>query len=477
MKNIFHLFCHSVEKFASRPFLRTPQKTWTYEDMYKKVSEVGKQYDTQGLCKGHRVLYQGYNSQDFVSTMLAVWSRNAMFVPVSPDLSCSTIQLMTGLVRPFGSPRAITDVPRGFRGDDLGLVLFTSGTTAFPKGVVLSHENIMSNLQMIHARIPESVVSENDTSFSFLPWFHSYGLVCELLFLMSRGASLHLANSKNPKEFIKEMRSTHPTLLFTVPRLLDKIKSNATHQFWWMPSFVKKYIFFGKRLRYICTGGAPCEPSIMEYYSERWCIPVFQGYGLTETSPMVSLASMSDGSSSCGAPLEGIETRIDDHGVLHVKGKNVSQGYLDFDNRLSKPVDKFLDDGWFSTGDSVAFDAKHRLVFRRRQTGLWKLTNGKFVDPGLLERHVQGLPEVDQVAIIGNEKDFLKAVVFASRPCRHDILLDKIHNLLVERGFQKYEIPKEVILLQTPFSVSEGTLSIKQEPIRHVIQQMYYNNT
>jgi len=503
MKTVFGLFQTTVRRFPSRPFLVESGKTWTYADMEQNVLERRQQLHQQGLLPNHRYLYTGYNSVGFVQDMLAVSAHDATFVPVSPDLPVTTVEAIRNLVQPHDKnknilhlepPQALPlSLPRGWTNpqDGLSTILFTSGTTSEPKGVLLSHTNLMSNVGMVGKRIPENVVSYEDHSYAFLPWFHSYGLVCELLFLMSRGASLVLPDKKDPRYLLQEMRRSKPTLLFTVPRFLEKVEQVAK-RYWFIPDVVKKRAMLGSKLNYISVGGAPINATTLSFYRDRWNIPVFQGYGLTETGPMVSLSSPEDAmdphlGTSCGSPLDGVFVRVHKStGELELKSSSVCQGYLGSDNSVWRPPDKFLDDGWFRTGDVMGVhcsdkSSPQRLVFRHRQTGLWKSSTGKFLDPSHIEKTLLGMTGIEQVAIIGNGKPTIKAVLYLSasasshNSCNIDRMVQNIREHLGSRGFQNHEIPKEIIVVDTPFSVQDNTLSIKQEPKRHVLESMYYN--
>jgi long-subunit acyl-CoA synthetase (AMP-forming) len=504
MKTIFGVFQTTVKRFPSRPFLVESGKTWTYADMEENVLQRRQELHQQGLLPNQRYLYKGYNSVGFVQDMLAVSAQHATFVPISPDLPGTTVEAIQSLVQPHDKNICEQALPRGWVApeyDGLSTILFTSGTTSEPKGVLLSHSNVVSNLDMVSKRIPDNIVSHEDHSYAFLPWFHSYGLVCELLFLMSRGASLVVPERRGPRHLIEEIRCVNPTLLFTVPRFLEKVHQ-VSKRYWFIPDFLKKRAMLGSKLKYLSVGGARVEASTLSFYRDRWNIPVFQGYGLTETGPMVSLSSLEHAldpnlETSCGSPLDGVFVRVHkDTGELEISSPSVCQGYLGPGNSVWRPSDKFLDDGWFRTGDVMGVDnsdyptsdmttsdyptsdmttSPQSLVFRHRHSGLWKSPTGKFLDPSHIEKTLLGMKGVEQVAIIGNGKPYIKAVLFLSENNDTMMMLQYVQERLRQHGFQNHEIPQEIIVVDTPFSVQENTLSIKQEPKRHVLESMYYN--
>ena len=434
-KNIFNLFEKVVARYPSRPFLYESGRALTYSQVREHVAGMSHSIREK---KSGRVLYAGKNSTDFVVSMLASFSAGAAFVPVSPDLPGPTRTVIEGLV--LGSPGKH---PVGWKGgDELALVLFTSGTTAQPKGVLLSEHNILSNLGMIGSRIPESLLSYRDSSYAFLPWFHSYGLVCELLFLMSRGASLHLPSSTDPRALVQEIRRAEPTLLFAVPRFMEKVQQ-ASEQRWFLPDALKKRLFLGSRIRLMSVGGARSHSGTLDFFRKRWGLPVFHGYGLTELSPMISLSSEEDAidpesGTSCGRLLDGVEAMDMDGRGLCVRGPNLCKGYLGENNRVVWPSDRFTEDGWFITGDVVRFDESARLCFDHRDSGLWKLPNGKFIDPGFIETSVlRGVEGVEQAVVFIDDEDVLTVALFIRGYNNKDEMRRTVSTGLRAMGFQE----------------------------------------
>jgi len=478
MKNIFTLFSRTVETNPGRIFLSSGHARLTYNDVYKKVKTKVNDLREQGLRPHHRLLYPSTHSVDFVVHMLASWKCGATFVPLSPDFSSRLQTKIKDVVRPFGSIDPETRPLDGLSEQCApAVILFTSGTTSEPKGVVLTHQNILSNLDMIDAYVPDDVISFYDASFSFLPWYHSYGLVGELLFLMSRGATLHFSNERDPKKIVRQIRQSKPTLLYTVPRFLEKIKHASDNALWWVPKQLQKPILFGKNIRIMSVGGAYCSPHTITFFNDSFRIPVLQGYGLTETSPMISLTTLKDfndgTTGSCGRPFPQLETLIHDDGELLVRGPNVTPGYLGKDNTIIRPPERFLDDNWYRTGDCVQ-QTDGFLYFQNRLSGLWKCANGKFIDPVHIETCLLELSCIEQAVVLQN-KEQLELFVFGKglHNNNKDTLLHEVHTHLKAHHFQSHEIPVCLHILQRPLSIRDGTLSLKFEPVRHAIQHMY----
>lgn len=476
---LVQFFQKSVDSFSSRVFLKTPTASITYGDFYQGVQRRRQELERQGVGSHHRLLYKGLNSVSMIESMFATWSCKAVFVPLCPTYSKDVHRQVEYIVRPFNFemyPFHVQTPPRGYQ-DHLALVLFTSGTTSFPKGVLLSHENLCANLTMIDNRVPRAMVTPEDTSFAFLPWHHCYGLVGELLFLMSRGASLYLPSSMERATLASELRAVQPTLLFTVPKFLENVHKSVRQRLWFLPSVLQHYVCFGTRLRYMSIGGAPCSESVQRFYQDEWGVPLVQGYGATECSPMISLSLPTKTGRHCGHVFREIETRLDNDRVLHVRGPNVTQGYLTQDNTIFRPPEKFSDDGWFCTGDRVSFDADGHLCFEHRfDDTCWKLSNGKFVNPLVLEQHLAELDVIEQAVVLGHGSPSVKLLLYLSpkgRQCPSNDIPQRVRRHLLQKGCASYELPSHIHFLTEPLSVVEGTLTMKQEPKRRRLETLY----
>lgn len=477
--SLFRVFEQSVSRFPHRPFLSCGAQSWTYLDMWKLVNETKKKQI--GLGRYHRWMHRGYNSPFFVSELLSTWSLGATFVPLSPHLPKETQKLLTFIVKPFGSPHVVARPPvhqdETYRTEnDIALILFTSGTTSLPKPVLLTHENIWCNLQMIQQRIPSHVIDETDSSLAFLPWFHSYGLVCELLFMMTRGGHINIAPS--PSTLMRDIRAMNPSLLFTIPRFLDKVQKGNDRSLWFLPRFLQKRLLFGNRLKRLCVGGAKINSETLAYFHSQWDLPVHQGYGCTEASPMISLSSVDETHhfTSCGQLLDGVDAYINETNQLCVHGKNITPGYLTDNNSIARPKSHFLSDGYFNTQDTCTLDENRHLTFLFRDASQWKLQNGKFVDPEHIESAVSNLSCIQQCAVIGNNESHLQMCVVLSEKISEQKLHDDIQKLLQDKGFAHHDIPRRLHILSKPLSVEDGTLSLKQEPLRSVLHKMYFHH-
>lgn len=391
---------------------------------------------------------------------------------------------------------------------DVACLIYTSGTTGNPKGVILSHGNVASNVSAIHEIFP---MASSDRSLSFLPWAHSFGQTVELHGLFSMGASLALAESVD--KIIDNLAETKPTLLFSVPRIFNKIYAAVQKQISSKPGFVQqmvrsalatrakqragqsvslseglvlaltdKVVFskvrarFGGNLKYAFSGGAAISKEVAEFIDSLG-ITVYEGYGLTETSP-IATANSPDARKigSVGRPIPGVKISIGDDGEVIVHGPNVMVGYH---NRKEENDAVFTADGGFRTGDMGRLDADGYLYITGRIKEQYKLENGKYVVPTPLEEQLKLSPFIANVMVYGDNRPYNVALIVANVDAvkswasengvtgNGDALLanPKVHALFVaqleEYGgkFKGFEGVKEFALVSEDFTVENGMLT------------------
>jgi len=330
---------------------------------------------------------------------------------------------------------------------DLAGLIYTSGTTGLPKGVLLSHGNFSSNVSAVHEIFP---MDSNDRSLSFLPWAHSFGQTCELHCLLSMGASIALNSAVD--KLVDELGEVKPTLLFSVPRifnrLYDVINKGVSERPAPLQALFKsalrtasarrdgkpvslvdsvkftiadKLIFskararLGGRLRYAFSGGAALSRDVAEFI-DNLGIVVYEGYGLTETSPIAN-ANCPSGRKigSVGRAIPGVKIVIDKsvtgdekNGEIVVYGPNIMQGYH---NRPEENDKVLMPDGGFRTGDMGNIDADGFLWITGRIKEQYKLENGKYVVPSPLEEQLKLSPFITNVMIFGDNKPFNVALI------------------------------------------------------------------
>ena len=320
--------------------------------------------------------------------------------------------------------------------DTAGLI-YTSGTTGNPKGVVLTHDNIASNVSATHAIFPMELA---DRSLSFLPWAHVFGQTAELHTLLSTGASMAICEGVD--RILDNLAEVQPTLLFSVPRIFNKIYTSVQQQIAARPkavqmlvhralevaakertgerlkvrelallTLVDRLVFskvrarFGGRLKYAFSGGAALSREVAEFIDSLG-ITVYEGYGLTETSPVVTAnAPGARKIGSVGRPIPGVRVEIDPamgvskpsadgkstrfEGEIVVYGHNVMQGYH---NRPEENDKVMMPDGGFRTGDLGKLDEDGFLWITGRIKEQYKLENGKYVTPVPIEEELKLSP-------------------------------------------------------------------------------------
>ncbi len=326
---------------------------------------------------------------------------------------------------------------------DVACFIYTSGTTGNPKGVILSHGNIASNVSAIHEIFP---MSSMDRSLSFLPWAHSFGQTVELHGLFSMGASLAIAEAVD--KILDNLAETKPTLLFSVPRIFNKLYSAVQKQISTKPGFIQsmvktsletrgkqrrgeevslgeglvlaltdKVVFskvrarFGGNLKYAFSGGAAISKEVAEFIDSLG-VTVYEGYGLTETSPITTANwPNSRKIGSVGKPIPGVKVSITGDGEIVVHGPNVMVGYH---NRKEENDAVFTSDGGFRTGDMGRLDEDGFVFITGRIKEQYKLENGKYVVPTPLEEQLKLSPYVANVMVYGDNKPFNVALVVAN---------------------------------------------------------------
>lgn len=414
--------------------------------------------------------------------------------------------------------------------DDLLTLIYTSGTTGQPKGVMLTHGNITANIAGGLAAIP---MSESDVLLSYLPLCHSYERMAGYYLAFCVGATTYFAESiETVAENLQEVR---PTVATSVPRLFERIKMRVEHTasrkaglanalFLWAceqgrawdlgdRSFLRqarraladKLVFArirkrtGGRLRFFVSGGAALNVDVGGFF-RMVGIPILEGYGLTETSPVLAVNRVGDQTlGTVGPPLPNVEIRIASDGEICARGPNVMKGYWNNPQATSEIIDP---DGWLHTGDIGEFDDAGRLRITDRKKHLLVTSGGKNVAPGPIEQEVLTSPLIDQIMLVGDGRDFCAALLvlddeslkeryrslglvlgdtIAARHSEDTRRLVANELATIQKHRSKFEKIRRFAILDEPFTVDNGlltpTLKVRRRAVearwRDVIESMY----
>ena len=286
--------------------------------------------------------------------------------------------------------------------DALATILYTSGTTGEPKGVMLSQRNLTTNtlstLNAIHA-------DKSDVRLSFLPLSHIFARTCDLYTWIASGCQLALAEDR--ELVLADCSAVTPTLLNGVPYFFDKVYRILTEQGKAMESANSLRSALGGRMRLCASGGAALPDHVCQFFHDHG-VPLVQGYGLTETSPVITSSTATQWKlGSVGRTIDGVQVRIAGDGEILTRGPNVMMGY--WKNRAA--TDEVIRDGWLHTGDIGQLDTDGFLCITGRKKELIVTAAGKNVAPVHLESLLLEDPLIDQAMVVGDGRKFLTALI------------------------------------------------------------------
>jgi long-chain acyl-CoA synthetase len=409
---------------------------------------------------------------------------------------------------------------------DVATIIYTSGTTGPPKGVVLSHLNIISNIKSVLDRIP---VNRSDKVLSFLPLSHILERMAGFYAILYAGGGIAYAESiKTVKD---DLVAVSPTLLITVPRFLEKVYENIHEKMSTAPNLQRKIfewsvdighrhlghllqhgikdrndplklkmanklVFsrlrneFGGRIRFFVSGGAPLPLPIGRFFHAVG-LPIYEGYGLTETSPVISCNSPVGWKlGSVGRPIAGVDVKIASDGEILVRGPNVMTGYFGKERETRDA----LEGGWFHTGDVGTIDEDGFLYITDRKKDLIITSGGKNIAPQPIEMLFKQSPLITEVVLIGNGRKYITALIVPDlERCSsvieeekleigiHDLLIDnlKVRKVIEEEleelscDLASYERVKQFQLMARDFGIASGELTPTLKVKRHYIEKEY----
>ena len=585
--DLFNFLTEEYGKTTDKDLLRTKvDGKYTgigYEQFKNETNLLAFGLASLGIEKNDKVAIIAENGPEWVYSDMAILSLAAVDVPIYPSLTAASVefilnnseskviivsnrlQLMKVLkvkdkckhlkfiivmnendfdtsVKDLYTFKQVQDKGRGYRdehpalleerrkqvkGNDLCTIIYTSGTTGEPKGVMLTHHNIMSNVNTALETFP---ITKDDVFLSFLPLCHIFERMAGYYTAFASGSTICYAESI--EKVATNLIEAKPTIMTTVPRLVERIYSkilrNVEKQsekkqkiFFWSVEIGKQYAeakktgktSFGLRakhkiadklvlskirektggnLRFFISGGAALPREMGEFF-EALGIKILEGYGLTESSPVLAANRFDDYKfGTVGKPFPDVEIKIAPDGEILARGPNIMLGY--FKNR--KETEATLKDGWLHTGDIGVFDADGFLVITDRKKHLFKTSAGKYIAPTPIENTFLASKYIDQFVLIGDRKMFLSALIVPDFEAvkeyadSHNIPYtdekelaknDEIYKLLEKdmTQFQKklanYERVRKFVLLDRPFTIDSGEITPSMKIKRKVVEERYGN--
>jgi len=397
--------------------------------------------------------------------------------------------------------------------DDLAALVYTSGTTGKPKGVMLTHGNVVANVKAVLERMtPEP----SDVFLSFLPLSHTFERTAGYYLPIAAGCCVAFARSS--KLLLEDLRTVRPTILISVPRIYERVFAGTEAKL--AGSTIKSWLFsraqtvgwrrferaqglssagtvqtildaptwpllnrlvartlrgqFGGRLRLAVSGGAPLSHPVARCFLGLG-VPILQGYGMTETSPVVSVNALEDNDpATVGRPLAGVEVRIGDNRELLIRGPNVMRGYWKRDEDTARA----FTDGWLHTGDQAAIEAG-RIRILGRVKEIIVTSTGEKIAPADLELAITADPSFDGAYALGDGRPFIACVVVLNQTywdrlgsmlrldpkdpdslvstAARTVVLQRIRDLT--RSFPHYAQPRAVILTLEPWTIENSLMT------------------
>lgn len=485
MKTIFEQFVETANKFSKRPALKFKYQgayiSVSFGELWRRVDVLARGLSDLGIIKADRVAILSENRSEWVRVDLAALKIGAITVPLHTTLSAKIIEhilrdsgsrivfvsnqiqfnklvlaaanlpkletivyLNLDEVNSEGLPQRLISLSEVMRlsreskheynyevtAADVASIVYTSGTTALPKGVMLTHANLMFNALEAVTAVP---VDERDVLLSFLPLSHVLERTAGYYApLVCRGCCI--AYAENIKTLPQNFREIKPTIIVSIPRIFEKIhtgiwekvkhgsKLNYRIFVWALKQEPKtfghfiadKLVFkkirasFGGRLRLTISGGATLNHKLARFFW-RMGISIVEGYGLTETSPIITCNRLGDLKfGTVGKQLAGVEVKIAPDKEILVKGPNVMKGYYQNEALTKEVIDS---DGWFHTGDLGHLMQDGYLVIIGRKKEMISMSNGKIAWPEQLEVILNNDRFINQSMVYGNNKSFLTALI------------------------------------------------------------------
>jgi long-chain acyl-CoA synthetase len=547
------LFFRQADRLAPRTILRRYQDgAWTdisWRQLADQVVRVGSRLIEAGVAPGDRVLLISENRPEWILSDLAIMTAGAVTTPIYPSTPPATVQRIAensqarvaivsaeALAENVAVPRVVRmdsellgwldgaspaearsqleDRAAALSPDDLATIVYTSGTTGEPKGVMLAHRNLVD---VTRSCLQAFDVGEDDVELSFLPYSHVLERINGLLVLMAAGATAWL--SRGVERLSEDMAECQPTVMVSVPRVYEKMHQRVMSQvarasprrqalFRWAlrqgrrrsrgqlsPLYpladrvvlaTLRRRLTGGRMRFFVSGGAPLSREVEEFF---WSfgVKIFNGWGMTETSSgATSNTERHHKFETVGKPLPGVEIRIAEDGEVLVHSPGNMLGYF----RNEAATAEVLKEGWIYSGDIGELDEDGFLRITDRKKDLIKTAGGKFVAPQPLEARLQQDAMIDRAVVLGDQRPYVVALIVPDwNVVRRELGLSEEPSSLVEdervRGAVQRQVDalnselgsweriKYFKLLPHDFSEQTGELTPTLKVKRRAVQERY----
>ncbi|HEV2830273.1 MAG TPA: long-chain fatty acid--CoA ligase [Pyrinomonadaceae bacterium] len=444
-----------------------------------------------------------------------------------PGISLAELETR-GQALAAAEPDLVNNIAHQIKPDDLATIIYTSGTTGEPKGVMLTHANLVSNLIDSSSHLS---FAPDDSALSVLPLSHVLERMAMYMYLF-HGMATYFGESLDT--IGPNLREVRPTIFVGVPRIFEKIFARVKEKtaekgrlnvgiLNWAVAVAKAYarlatrqqnipatlklklkiadklIFaklrnaLGGRIRLLVSGGAALPEELALLYIGAG-LPIVQGYGLTETSPVITAGIVDDNRvGTVGKPIRNVEIRIAPDGEIETRGPNVMRGYY---NKPAETAAVFTEDGWFKTGDIGTIDEDDFLRITDRKKELFKTSGGKYIAPQPIEQLIKGSSFVNQVVLIGNGRKFPAALIVPnwervesyaqlkgikaknhSELCKHPRVIDLFERQIagLTTDLAQYERVKKVGLLENELTIEGGELTPTLKVKRRVVDEKYHD--
>jgi long-chain acyl-CoA synthetase len=447
-KTLWEFIERAIVRYADAPALALrdvdPEIRWTYRDLGERIEAAAGRLAARGISRGDRVMLWGANRPEWGAAFFALLRLGAVAVPLDLRSASDFVQKVAQKTRPralladsdLSQGSSLEAVPRILIEDltttgpaesgsmvqhegspqDLVEIVFTSGTTGEPKGVMITNRNLLAN---VHAMDLVVHLQPGNRLVSLLPLSHLFEQTVGLMDVLGSGACSVYLHSMKPDRILEAIREERATMMLVVPQVLDlflqgierEVRRAGKQKQWELlhgvarrlPFGLRRHLFrplhqkLGGRFDFFVTGGAPLDPELGRVW-ENMGIKILQGYGTTEATPGISATRLDDRSiETVGWPIEGIELKIAPDGEVLIRGPQVMPGYWE-DPQATAAA---FEDGWYRTGDLGELDERGRLRLRGRKKNMIVLGNGQNVYPEDVETVLRLHPAIKDAVVIG----------------------------------------------------------------------------